>query len=129
MRSAILLVAIVATGCAVAETEIAIDQDQDGLMSNIEAELGTDPTLPDSDGDGIEDGKEYTEGTNPLDANDKPYLGGWSVDKLCRDTIVGVGNSVGDITTDVIASDQFGDTVSMYDFCSRAILLTSGAFW
>jgi hypothetical protein len=129
MRYLIVPAVIMLNACAVAETSVAIDQDQDGLMSNIEADLGTDPTVPDSDQDGVADGKEYDEGTNPLDPNDKPYIGGWSIDKQCRDTIEGVGNAEGDITTDVLGIDQFGETVSMYDFCSRAIMLTSGAFW
>ena len=129
MRTFILPASILLSGCVVAKTSIAIDQDQDGLMSNVEADIGTDPAVRDSDGDGVDDGIEHDQGTNPLDPNEKPYIGGWSIDKACRDTITGVGNEVGDITTDIEAPNQFGELVSMYDFCSRAILLTSGAFW
>jgi hypothetical protein len=129
MRYLILPASILLSACSVAQTDIAIDQDQDGLMSNIEADLGTDPALPDSDQDGVNDGKEYEQGTDPLDPADKPYIGEWSIDKQCRDGISGVGNAVGDITTDVLGIDQFGEEVSMYDFCARAILITSGAFW
>lgn len=41
------------------------DNDGDGLSNGEEAEQGTDPTDPDSDGDGIDDGTELDQGTNP----------------------------------------------------------------
>ncbi|WP_298488347.1 hypothetical protein, partial [uncultured Maribacter sp.] len=44
------------------------DCDDDGLTEAEEASAGTDPTNPDSDGDGVKDGWEITvDGTNPLD--------------------------------------------------------------
>ena len=48
-----------------------IDLDDDGLTDALEAMLGTDPTLADSDGDGIDDGEElFIRGTDPLDGGD-----------------------------------------------------------
>ena len=45
----------------VSVTAIA-DRDQDGLPDHIEERLGTDPQLADSDGDGVQDGEEDTDG-------------------------------------------------------------------
>lgn len=42
------------------------DQDRDGLYDTFEFTMGTDPTNPDTDGDGVDDGEEIKEGTNPL---------------------------------------------------------------
>jgi hypothetical protein len=42
------------------------DLDQDGLTSSEEAALGTDPSKPDTDGDGLLDGWEVNFGLNPL---------------------------------------------------------------
>lgn len=64
------------------------DADEDGLTNAQEAELGTDPNLPDTDDDGIPDGEEVnTYGTDPLDLDsdgDQLYDGG----ELIRDTDV-----------------------------------------
>ena len=43
------------------------DFDHDGLPDAVEGVLGSDPTKADSDGDGIFDGAEIDQGTNPLD--------------------------------------------------------------
>lgn len=46
------------------------DQDRDGLSDDRERELGTDPTLADSDGDGLDDYEEVViYGSDPLDAD------------------------------------------------------------
>jgi hypothetical protein len=45
-----------------------VDSDQDGLSDQRELELGTDPRMKDSDGDGLSDGDEVlVYGTNPID--------------------------------------------------------------
>lgn len=47
------------------------DTDGDGLTDQSERDLyGTDPTRSDTDGDGIDDGTEVGEGSDPLDAAD-----------------------------------------------------------
>jgi CshA-type fibril repeat protein len=43
------------------------DCDQDGLLNADEITAGTDPTNPDTDGDGVLDGTEVVDATNPLD--------------------------------------------------------------
>lgn len=46
------------------------DPDEDGLTNLQEYQHGTDPTNPDTDGDGAEDSAELAEGKNPLDNGD-----------------------------------------------------------
>jgi hypothetical protein len=46
------------------------DCDNDGLTSTDEAAAGTDPGNSDTDADGVNDGNEITNGTNPLDPCD-----------------------------------------------------------
>jgi hypothetical protein len=49
------------------------DTDGDGLNNTREAQLGTDPNNPDTDGDGISDGDQvFIFGTDPLDPKSKP---------------------------------------------------------
>ena len=51
-------------------TACSLDSDSDGLTNSEESSLGTDPNNPDTDGDGINDGLEVDNGTNPLDPCD-----------------------------------------------------------
>lgn len=47
---------------------IVLDSDEDGISNSDEVSLGTNPSIADSDGDGLSDGAEVnTFGTNPLD--------------------------------------------------------------
>ncbi|WP_324028156.1 Ig-like domain-containing protein [Maribacter sp. BPC-D8] len=52
----------------------AADCDGDGIINGTEVTNGTDPYNPDSDGDGINDGQEDTDNTDPL--NDCESIGG-----------------------------------------------------
>lgn len=47
----------------------AEDIDADGLTNLQEQDLGTSPTNPDTDGDGVDDGTEVAQGSNPLVAD------------------------------------------------------------
>lgn len=51
-------------------TACSLDSDSDGLTNSEESSLGTDPNNPDTDGDGINDGLEVDNGTNPIDPCD-----------------------------------------------------------
>jgi hypothetical protein len=119
---------LLATACDPTLVDIPFDQDQDGLLSSEEEVLGTDPNDPDSDGDGHMDGDEDWNGTDPLDADDHPYLGGWDITR-CDQVPQVTGDNVGQVTSDFALSDQYGEDVSLYDFCQKTILLITGTFW
>lgn len=63
------------TICIIAQPDT--DFDGDGLTNTEEAELGTNPYLPDTDFDGYTDYEEYLAGTDPLDYNSHPGIGCW----------------------------------------------------
>jgi hypothetical protein len=50
------------------------ESDADGLPDCHEGEAGTDPALPDTDGDSYQDGEEYLAGSDPLDPESLPGL-------------------------------------------------------
>ena len=51
-----------------------IDRDGDGLKDTFERTINTDPLNPDSDGDGIADGKEYNYWANRSEQENRPEL-------------------------------------------------------
>lgn len=124
----IALFLVSTVGCMAADENVPLDLDADGLLSDIEAELGTDPNDPDSDGDEWTDGDEYDQNTDPTDSGSKPYHGGYQID-ACRDDITASGDTLNKVTANFALSDQYGDTVSLYDFCGKVVLLVGGAFW
>lgn len=104
------------------------DADGDGLEAWEEDQLGTDPNNADSDGDGHDDGVETDGNTDPLDAEDRPYTGGWAIG-ACRDDIESTGDEEGQIANDWSLSDQHGEQVRLHSFCDRTVLLVGAAFW
>lgn len=121
-----------ALACAPTEVDVPLgsemDSDNDGLTDADEVGLGTDPDDPDSDDDGFTDGDEIAQGADPMSEDDHPYTGGYGSD-ICRNDIEGSGHNEGDIAEDFELMDQHGEMVRAYDFCDRAVLLVSGAFW
>jgi peroxiredoxin len=116
-------------GCGRASVELnSDDQDGDGLGSDEEAQYGSDPALADTDGDVYDDGVEVASFTDPTDADDHPYEGGWTIDS-CRNDVVSTGMAVGNIAPQFELEDQFGETVRLHDFCGKAVLLVLGAEW
>ena len=114
-------------GCTTpAAVDIPLDSDADGLLDTEEVDLGTDPTNPDSDGDTYEDGYELTSYTDPTDASDHPYAGGWEIG-ACRHDLTGTGNNVGNIAYQFELVDQHDEVVRLHDFCDREIIIISGA--
>jgi len=105
-----------------------VDSDGDGLSDEEESALGTDADEVDSDGDGWDDGDEVDSSTDPTDDDDHPYSLGWGIDP-CREDIDSTGNQVGQVTTDFELLSQTGELVRLYDFCGRAVLMVTAAFW
>ena len=132
LRTLILLSTGLALACSPVDVDVPLgsemDSDQDGLTDAEEVGLGTDPDNADSDDDGFTDGDEVAQGADPLAEEDHPYTGGYGSD-ACRDGIESTGHSEGDIAEDFELMDQYGETVRLHDFCGRAVLLVSGAFW
>jgi hypothetical protein len=122
----------VLVGCSAAVVDLPLgdemDSDGDGLSDAEEIDLLLDPDDADYDDDGWDDGEEVGQGTDPADAADHPYTGGWPIDGVCRDSVSGTGNNVGDVAQDWTLPDQFGDNVRLHDFCAKTILLVSGTF-
>ena len=126
-RTFSISLAVALVGCA-AEVSVDVDGDADGLLGSEEADLGTDPDLADSDGDGSNDGEELAANTNPLDGAEYPYKGGWAIDS-CKSEIKGEGLAEGDVSEDFSLGDQFGQNVHLYSFCDRVVYLVFAAFW
>jgi len=86
------------------------DCDQDGLTNDEENIINTDPNNLDTDGDGISDGQEVDDNTNPLDDCDS--IGGKSlVDSDCDDDGLTKAQEI-EIGTDPENSDSDDDGVS-----------------
>ena len=88
---------------------------------------GEDPSA-DSDGDGYTNGEEVEQNTDPDDAEDHPYAGGWPMD-TCRDEVESTCARAGDVADGWTRMDQFGEQISLHDFCDHAVLLVGSAFW
>ena len=97
----------------------------DGEATNLD-NLYIDPD-GDEDEDGWTNGEELDQGTDPFNAYDVPYIGGWKKDS-CRDEIDPTGNGIGDVAEDFGLVDQFGDRVSLHDFCNRVVLIEFAGF-
>lgn len=106
----------------------APDSDGDRALDGREVELGTDPLAYDSDGDSYADGDELVEGTDPLDAESRIYAGGWPY-YWDKDSITDPGTDHPLLPRSgvprLLATDQFGEQVDLYDFAfsGRPILL------
>jgi hypothetical protein len=113
----------------------AADSDGDGIPDHIEGGEdidsdgdGTPDYLDtDSDGDSWSDRDENDSYTDPQDASDHPYTGGWPID-ACRNSIVPTGMEPGDIMDDVRLTDQNGEVVRLHDFCDHFVLIEHAGF-
>lgn len=53
----------------------------------------------------------------------------WGVDTECSGDIEETGTGEGEVSPDFALPDQHGDTIHLYDFCGRAVLLMADAAW
>ncbi len=107
-------------GITVGGEAIDSDLDDDGLTNQEEKELGTDPKIADTDGDGLKDGDEVNVyRTNPLKAdtdgdglNDGEEVNQYKTNPLKADTDddgLNDGEEVRQYKTDPLKSDTDGD--------------------
>jgi hypothetical protein len=90
------------------------------------ADPGLEPD-GDEDGDGFTNAEEADGGSDPYDADDVPYAGGWRKGD-CRDDIVPTGDAVGEVAADFALLDQYGEAVHLHDFCDRTVMLEFSGF-
>lgn len=77
-------------------TDALVDADQDGLTNLQELSHGTNPSLPDTDSDGISDGGEIsTYNTNPLssDSDGDAMPDGWEISHSCMKSLMADANN------------------------------------
>ena len=84
------------------------DTDGDGLTDGVEAQLGSDPYVTDTDGDGLSDAEEFDLGTNPLakDTDGDGLMDPWEVaNGLDPLSAVGDDGAAGDPDGDGLDND------------------------
>jgi len=117
-RAAALLAAslfALGVGCAGADKDDD-DDDDDGLSPS-----------GDEDADGYTNGDEEAAGSDPLDAGDIPYEGGW-VKSRCPDDLEPTGDQPGQVAANFTLEDQFGQAWSLHDFCGETVMLEFSGF-
>ena len=115
------------------------------ILACSDTEKTIDPNL-DSDGDGYTDIQEVEAGTNPQSEHSYPLEQGNYNLGLCENGIEeSTGPSIlasiedgggiewnhyaqGDIIEDVVLKDQYGQNLSLYQFCGQHIMLVIGSF-
>lgn len=110
------------------------DADQDYLSECEERALGTDPKVADSDGDGYLDGDEVLEDKDPLDAASRIYKGGWPYTRKkaeLADPGFGGQAAAGALVPRLVALDQYGEKVDLYDFAfqGKPVVIDLSALW
>lgn len=81
----------------------------------------------DEDGDGHSNGDEAAMGSDPVDAGDTPYAGGW-VKSACPDDLAVSGDQVGQTPEDFALVDQYGEEWHLHDFCGSTVMLEFSGF-
>lgn len=128
------------------------DSDGDGMKDAWEYNIGLDPMDPDTDDDGVDDGTETKEGTNPLNPMSWAYregdypvgdcqlfpedLEGLAAGPTYENSLVYDGNTYqwttyqeGDLVTNDVLVDSYGQDFPLYSMCGNTVLLAIGAEW
>ena len=120
----LLLLGFLTGAVACAGPDGGDDPSDDGPGGDAEDRL--DPA-GDEDGDGFTNSEESAGGSDPFDATDVPYAGGWKKGD-CRDDIAPTGDAPGQIAGDFALIDQYGEQVHLHDFCDRTVMLEFSGF-
>jgi peroxiredoxin len=108
----------------------SIDLDNDGLPDSWEEanDLATDNA--DTDGDGFTDGEEVFGFSDPTDADDRLYQGGWDRAPWPSDLEEQeVGYAIGSVSPNFALPDAYGDNVGLWSFFGSVILIKNSAAW
>lgn len=111
---------------------VIFDEDQDQLTIYDEEAWGTDPLNPDTDGDGVLDGVEAHNGSDPLNWTSWPgHIGGWPnhLQMAIDAQLTPTGYNEGDVIFNRTWTDQFGQVVNLHQFYGYVTVLTVGARW
>ena len=99
-----------------------LDWDDDGLPNEFEDQIGTDPTRPDSDSDGYDDGDEYLNYFLPNDPGDYPYIGGYPRGPF-EEAYSGEGFEPGQLSATWSHLDQYGQELQLHRFAGNVVLI------
>lgn len=118
----LLLIALI--GCG---PDPLSDDDGDGLTFEEEIELGTDPDVADTDGDGTDDGTEVDCVSDPLDGTQVCYTCGWT--HTDPGTLTSTGSADGDTVANLSFADQCGENVPFWDLYGEYHIMMVTAVW
>ena len=104
-----------------------LDSDNDGLDDCLEAELGTNPEVQDSDGDGFSDQTELDCVSDPTNASEFCYACGWAHND--PGTLISTGSAEGDTIDNAAFIDQCGEVVDIWDFYGEYHVIYKTAAW
>jgi len=108
----------ISVGCA--------DKSDDDDVDGGDGVASLDPN-GDEDGDGHTNGYESEMGSDPRDATDTPYAGGWAKSPCPSDLAV-TGDAVGETPADFALVDQYGEDWHLHDFCASTVMLEFSGF-
>lgn len=112
---------------------VLLDEDGDQLNIYDEQYWGTDPLVPDTDGDGILDGVEYHNGADPLLIESWPgHMGIWPnrSEAAAAAAIASTGGmQIGDVMANEAWVDQNGQPVNLHQFYGYVTVVTVAARW
>lgn len=107
-----------------AEADDGVGSDVDGGADPAGGEVGSSG----HGDDGLDDGGGEVSSSGAPEMPPTPYQGGWDIGG-CQSEVTGATDDPGGAISDFSFTDQFGETVRLYDFCHKAVLIVEGAFW
>ncbi len=110
------------------------DPDEDGLTTEFEESIGTDPLLNDTDGDGFDDATEVLTYFSPRNQDDHPYEGAYPRGPLMNgdawdEYTDDAGWDEGEISRGWKVTDQHGDEIKLKRFFGSVVLIDMSSEW